>query len=127
MKLLTLVTLIASWGAVSAARFLVRVAPGQAIRWASSRPSVDERRRGAIDSMSYAVGTVGRLTGATCLDQAIALTLILSVIRVPARLVIGVERGAAEFGAHAWVESNGRVILGAAEASRYAALPLGAR
>ena len=127
MKFVTLLTLSASWGAVSAARLWVKVAPGQAIRWASARPSTDERRRGAIDSVSYAVGTAGRLTGATCLEQAIALTLLLAAIRVPARLVIGVERGAAEFGAHAWVESNGRVILGAAEASRYAALPIGAR
>jgi len=126
MKLVTLRAVAISFVAVLAARAWLRIAPGQVIRWASSAPATAADRPAAIDSFSCAVAAVGGRCRATCLEQGVALTLVLAAMRVPARLVIGVERSGTALGAHAWVESNGRVILGGADASKYAPLPVAA-
>ena len=124
MKLATLPAVGISFVAVLAARAWVRLAPGRAIRWASSTPVIAADRPAAIDSFSCAVAAIGVRCGATCLEQGVALTLVLAAMRVPARLVIGVDRSGTGFGAHAWVESNGRVILGGADAPKYAPMPI---
>ena len=127
MKIVTVPALGVSAVAVLMARTCVRVAPGPAIRWASAAPRAGVASRAAIDAFSCAVPTVGRLCGATCLEQSLALTFVLTAFRVPARLVIGVDRSADVLTAHAWVESGGRAVLGGAEASKYASLPAAVR
>lgn len=62
---------------------------------------------------------------ATCLTRALVALKLLEEAGQPARLLIGVARS--ELGkleAHAWVESEGRVIIGGnhAELSRYTVL-----
>jgi hypothetical protein len=61
---------------------------------------------------------------ATCLTQALAVTVLLSRRGQPASLQIGVskgERGRLE--AHAWVEIQGRIVIGKqSNHSRYAVL-----
>lgn len=48
-----------------------------------------------------------------CLNRALAAQLLLGRRGQPADLRIGVARGAGgEFKAHAWIESEGRVVLG---------------
>lgn len=115
--------------AIVAAQVSVRVASGSAVRWASSRPSRDESSEGTlVRSAQFAravAGVAARLPWpASCLEQGIALVLLLWIARRPARLVVGVSREESSLRAHAWVESDGRVILGAANEPEFAPLPL---
>ena len=58
--------------------------------------------------------------GASCLTQAITAQLLLSWSGVKSRLHVGVSR-TEKFEAHAWLECDGRVLLGGElESSRYA-------
>jgi hypothetical protein len=55
----------------------------------------------------------GYIPRATCLTQALATKVLLARSGQPAALRIGVSYGACgEFIAHAWVESNGDVVIG---------------
>ena len=52
---------------------------------------------------------------ATCLTQALAAQVLLERHGYPTRLLIGVaqdDKGKAPFQAHAWLESNGTVVIG---------------
>ncbi len=78
-----------------------------------------ERWIGAVDAPAAAdphalarfVHRLGRrLRGSACLDQSLALTSLLRQQGLPARLVIGAERGAARVSAHAWVELDGAAL-----------------
>jgi hypothetical protein len=71
-----------------------------------------------ISDLSRAVSTLSVRApySATCLEQSVALVLLLSVARIPAQLVVGVSRAEPIFRAHAWVECGGAVVLGAAQA-----------
>lgn len=61
---------------------------------------------------------------ATCLTQAVTLMLLLRRHGQPASLRIGVARdGSAPLSAHAWVESQGRVLIGDTGRQRYTPLP----
>jgi hypothetical protein len=77
------------------------------------------------DRMRWAVEVAGRyVPGATCLTQALALQIWLGRHGQSAALRLGVARGAGErLEAHAWLEHEGRVIIGAAERPRYTPLP----
>jgi hypothetical protein len=83
--------------------------------------------RTAVDTVTWAVGAAGRyLPGTpTCLPQALTTQVLLRRRGHPACLRIGVargERGALQ--AHAWVESDGRVVSGSIEdLARFAPLP----
>jgi Transglutaminase-like superfamily len=59
---------------------------------------------------------------ATCLEQSLALVILLSAARQPARLIVGVSRAESTVRAHAWVECRGDVVLGGAQAAGYAPL-----
>ncbi len=52
------------------------------------------------------------LPGATCLVQALAATVMLSRYGHRASLCIGVAKAGGAFGAHAWVECEGPVVIG---------------
>ena len=104
--------------ALLGARLVLWVAPASAVRWASRRhlalpfslPTPDVR-----DSLARAVVSVsvrGPLAF-SCLEQSLALVSLLAIRRTPARLVIGVSR--TPFIAHAWVECDGRILLGESE------------
>ena len=86
-------------------------------------PQTNEQSSPAIEPLAWAVAAAGASLGASCLEQGVALTALLSLVRVPAHLVIGVNRSGGALRAHAWVESRGRVVLGAVEAHDYSALP----
>lgn len=103
--------------ALVAARVSLRLGPAACVRWASVpdlalAPPGGTRARLA-DALAGAVGSVGARTGASCLEQAFALVLLLSLARTQSRLVLGVRRPNGRFAAHAWVESQGRILLGA--------------
>jgi Transglutaminase-like superfamily len=111
----------------------LRIAPGAAVRWASqdtqSRAGGAVRRSRAAESMPRAIASVAaRLPWqASCLEQGLALVALLSIARAPARLVLGVIRQDSSIRAHAWVESAGHVIFGAAQAPAFSPLPIGGR
>jgi hypothetical protein len=73
------------------------------------------------DQLVWAVSTASRfIPKATCLAQALALQLFLQRTGHQARLHIGVEeaeKGALQ--AHAWVESEGRILIGGLDINRY--------
>ena len=72
----------------------------------------------AIPQVVWAVTVASRyVPAATCLTQALAAQALLSQRGHEARLCLGVARGTAgEFQAHAWVECQGRVVLGGIDA-----------
>ena len=103
--------------ALLAARVWLRLAPGQAVRWASRRTAVasvpSPAREDRTASAIVAVSVRGPVTF-TCLEQGLALVSLLAMQRMPARLVIGVSR--TPLRAHAWVEGDGCVLLGGTQA-----------
>jgi len=78
------------------------------------------------DRIAWAVTAAGRyvLGDKPCLTQALAVQLLFKRRGYPASLRIGVarkERG--ELQAHAWVESDDKVVVGGGDLSRYTQLP----
>ena len=106
--------------ALAVARLWIAVAPGSAVRWASSFNSAAGAGSRAgdgpiVDTWCRVVASVGaRVFRATCLEQSLALVMLLSLARIPSHLVVGVSRRDS-FGAHAWVESRGTVIFGGSQ------------
>ena len=74
-----------------------------------------------LASMQRIARSVRRMSryvpAATCLAQSLVTVKLLEDAGFPARLRIGVARSeSGELEAHAWVESNGRVIIGGTHA-----------
>jgi len=70
-----------------------------------------------VDSVSWAVTAASRrLPGPPmCLSQALAVQVMLARRGYASRLRVGVTRGGAgQVEAHAWVEHEGRVLIGGA-------------
>lgn len=85
------------------------------------------RRAGPPPRISWAV-TVGSVyvPRATCLTQALVAQALLRRHGLPAELRIGVGRGeTGAFEAHAWVESDGKLVVGGprAHVARFTPLP----
>ena len=72
------------------------------------------RERYSIEQIVWAVGAASRrIPAATCLTQALAGTLLLAANGHPSTLRLGVARNDdGRLRAHAWIESEGRTILG---------------
>jgi hypothetical protein len=67
------------------------------------------------DRIVWAASAVDtRLPRSTCLTRALAASLLLTLHGHPATLRLGVEREDGELAAHAWLESNGRAVVGEA-------------
>jgi hypothetical protein len=82
----------------------------------------------AIPQLTQSVTAVSRyVPQATCLTQALAAQILLHRYGHPASLRIGVARSqSGKFEAHAWLESDGVVVIGGTEAElrrRYSPLP----
>jgi hypothetical protein len=81
-----------------------------------------------VDSTARAVAAVSArpLLRASCLEQGLALTMWLAAAHIPARVVLGVRRSQSlrsGLSAHAWVEHDGRIVLGAVQAVGLTPLP----
>ncbi len=82
------------------------------------------RRRGrhSRERVAWAVGVASRyVPGATCLVQALAAQRLLAQEGYAAELRVGVSKGAG-FRAHAWVESEGVVVIGWEESEQFTPL-----
>jgi len=80
------------------------------------------------DALAWAVRTAARrVPKASCLTQALALETLLADAGHHAEVRIGVARRAdGSFEAHAWVEFDGRILIGALPGmERFAVLPAG--
>jgi hypothetical protein len=79
----------------------------------------------SADRIAWAVETASRHTPGlkTCLTQALAAHVLLARRGYPALLRLGVAKGEREqFQAHAWVESEGKIMIGGSELERYTPL-----
>jgi hypothetical protein len=89
-------------------------------RWRWRTPqTVGER---VLNRLVWAVEVSGRYGGASCLKQALTLQWLLSRRGVSTRLWLGVQSDEATLRAHAWLEHDGRVIIGGALAEGYTPL-----
>ena len=70
-----------------------------------------------LDRIDWAICRASRvIPRASCLTRAIALHRLAGRYGYPCRLVLGVRRDAAgSFGAHAWAEHGGSILLDTAE------------
>jgi hypothetical protein len=93
----------------------------------AARPAARANRSSPVpvDHLRWPVeATSRRVPGAVCLTQALALQILLGRRGLASELRLGVSRGEGPgLEAHAWLESEGRILIGAAERERYAAFP----
>lgn len=78
------------------------------------------------ERIAWAVARTSRLVpGASCLTQALTTQWLLGAYGYSSTVRIGVSRNAAHMEAHAWVEHDGRVIIGGTTDSlaHFAVLP----
>lgn len=78
----------------------------------------------AVSTIVRLVETAGRFcpAGTSCLKEALVLSRLLAQRGIPATLRIGVADQAGSFAAHAWMEQDGQVVLGAGNVSAYTPL-----
>jgi transglutaminase superfamily protein len=110
-------------------RLLMRVLPLalavaialRTLRWtavrglvASLKSRTSDRDDLSADRLVWALNVVGHRVPPlrNCLVRALVAEIALGSSALPVRVTIGVERAAGSVEAHAWVEQNGRVILG---------------
>ena len=99
------------------------------VRWMAKRIATTKGDKGSDKrQIAWAIGVVGKgpLGGGTCLAQALVAQQMLCCRGYAARVHVGVaKRVDGRLLAHAWVESDGTVIVGgtAAELGRYSRLP----
>jgi hypothetical protein len=113
-----------------AARIALLVVPFTTVLRFAARPrtrSAARAGRGQLDEMVWAVDAVGNrlFPRNPCLVQALVIQRLFVRAGQPAELRIGVRReGASKLAAHAWVESNGVIVIGSRGLSDdYVALP----
>jgi hypothetical protein len=85
----------------------------------------DKPSRPALERVTWAIEAASHYVpgGSNCLVRALASEYVLGRFGYRSELKIGVAKSAAgEFAAHAWLESEGRVVIGEFELDRYAAL-----
>ena len=71
--------------------------------------------------LSWAITQAARfIPGASCLTQALSLQVLLSKAGLHSRLCIGVRKESKGFEAHAWIERDGRVLIGGEAGSQNA-------
>jgi hypothetical protein len=74
-----------------------------------------------IKALARGVRSVSRrVPGATCLTQALSLQVLLARAGFESVLRIGVQKtGEGTFKAHAWLEKDGRILIGGRERREY--------
>jgi hypothetical protein len=103
----------------------LRLLPFTALqRWLQPKSASAAPAAPSKDDIVWAVTIAGRyVPGATCLVQALVAERMLKRAGHPAQLRIGVSNQPT-FRAHAWVESDGKVLLGETEVlAEFTSLP----
>jgi len=93
-------------------------------RLARVRPRHPDAPLASPERVAWAVARAGRaVPGATCLTQALAAKVLLERRGHAARVRVGIGRAeGAPLLAHAWVECEGRIMLGGTDLARYTPL-----
>jgi hypothetical protein len=122
--------IVASAGRLAAIRVGLWVLPFRWIHGAVRRREDHARTPGRRpiphpERVVWAVGVAGRLVPrATCLVRALAAQGLLARHGHASQLRLGVTRGTGPaFEAHAWLEHDGRVLIGGPVDGRYVPLP----
>jgi hypothetical protein len=94
-------------------------------RFAGALPSTSNEAAADPKTIALAVRRASRLVPkASCLTQALAARELLARRGIVGRLKIGVARKDGALEAHAWVEHDGRIVLGRVpNMERFAVLP----
>ncbi len=108
---------------VSAIRLALWIVPFAKLRRTVAllaRPHSRHASHYSPNELSWAVRAVsGYVPRATCLTQALSLHILFRREGLPSRIRIGVSKDAGHFEAHAWVESQDRVVIGDTGLQRY--------
>lgn len=112
---------------VSLVRISLCLLPYRRVRRTLANPSVASGARVHYSRIAWGVSAVSRyIPGASCLTQALAAEYLLRSYGYDPELHIGVAKNESRhLEAHAWIDVEGRTILGSAGADRYT--PLRAR
>ena len=114
---------VKAWFTLIAVRTLLWVAPYRWIEARLMKPPVATAAAVLPADIALAVTRASRLVPfATCLTQALAGGFLIRRAGRNAIIHFGVARGDAGFKAHAWLESDGGILIGGREAAAY--LPL---
>lgn len=91
---------------------LTRRGPSEVLRRLAGNSAYRGTAEGVDEGQALiAVRRAGRVFGAECLPQAIALTCLLYRAGAAPELVLGCRRyGPTQWGAHAWVEVDGHAL-----------------
>jgi hypothetical protein len=94
------------------------------LKHVSRAEELNESNYYSIDQLTRAVKVASiYVPGATCLTQALTLQLLLARRGHKTRLCIGVDKeGTGKLKAHAWLESNGRILVGSSGVESYVPL-----
>jgi hypothetical protein len=117
-----------AWLLLLVTDFALRLFPFTAVMEYGGRRSA--RREHSSDEslpasrLAWLVETAGRYcpAGTSCLKEALVLSWLMARRGMPATLRIGVGRQGGMFAAHAWLERDGRIILGGSGGNTYAPL-----
>ena len=126
--------LVRTFALVGIVRTALWVAPFPLVRrvtnrWARLRPDASPSPSQASEQLADVTQAVTRASRfvprATCLTQALATRILLARRGIASIVRYGAARGAdGKFLAHAWVESEGRVVIGGVTSpNRYAPFP----
>src|SRR4051794_21977260 len=115
-----------AWTLLMAARIGLRALPFGRLRAVARRLArrTPRRKYASPEAIAAALGRGSRLVPrATCLGQALAGAVLLARHGHPAALRIGVASDRPRAVAHAWVESQGAVLVGTHAHGAYTPLP----
>lgn len=107
-----------------AARAWLVLTPRRALAWRRPVPHPSRTDLETAAQFALAVQRAARHLPfrPTCLEQALALERLLRSEGLDAAVVVGVRRARATLDAHAWLEHQGRTLLGATPGRRYETL-----
>jgi hypothetical protein len=121
--------LLRAAGLLALVRLALRVFPFQLVRPVLMRTGRQSRRlsanRAPALDIAWAVSAVGQFIpgGGHCLSQALTLQTFLTRRGYPSAVCFGVQKAAgSDLRAHAWVEYEGRVLIGDGQLDRFARL-----
>jgi hypothetical protein len=89
------------------------LSPGRASRIMTASRAAQARARVAPERVAAIVDAVLTLMGARCFTKALVLHRMLGRRGVHTEPVLGVARHEGALAAHAWLERNGQVLIGA--------------
>lgn len=117
--------LLEAWLVVPLVRIAVAILPFRVVHRAVD--GAQRRRRAAPDVpreriASAVAGVARRVPGATCLTEVVAAALLSARHGHQATVRLGVAKSGSRVVAHAWLENEGRVVLGEPQPGVFIAL-----